>query len=919
MTDKITFTIDSLKIKANKGDTILKAALEQGIYIPHLCYHPDLKPFGGCRVCMVEVKGRGLTISCKATVEEGMAVITESPEINKVRSIAVELLIVNHYADCLQCVKDTECKLQSVAAYIGIEEGRLQRLKRLTRTLPIDDSNPFFIRDPNKCVLCGICVRTCEEIQGMSIIDFAFRGYATKVTTFKDKPVVESRCESCGECVVRCPVGALVPKNRQKPSYEVKTICSYCGCGCGIYLGIRGGTIVNVRGDSVSPVNKGNLCVKGRYGYDFINHPERLTTPLIKRNGNFVEATWEEALDLVGARILEIRDKHGPESLAGLSSAKITNEENYLFQKLIRCLGTNNVDHCARLCHAATVVGLATVLGSAAMTNPISEIEDADAILVTGCNPTETEPIIGYRIRRAVRKGAQLIVIDPRRISLAEIAALHLQIKTGTDIAICNALMHVILKEGLEDSKFIEGRTNGLENMREIVDKYTPEYAAEITGVSEEDIVKAARIYATAGNAAIFYSMGVAQQTCGVENVVALANLALATGNLGKSHAGINPLRGQCNVQGACDMGCLPNVFSGYQPVHSDMTTHWRRLGGKETEKDASSEIRARFSKAWDVELSDVPGQTLNDMFNPNPKRWPRAMYIIGEDPVLSNPNSNYVRQCLESLDFLVVQEIFLTETAQYADVILPAATFAEKDGTFINTERRVQRVRKVIEPRGDSKPDWEIIQAVAQRCGFNWHYNSPQEIWDEVRELTPHYFAGMSYERLESPEGLQWPCTSLDHPGTSILHVGKFARGIGQFSAVEYRPLATERADEEYTFTLTTARKLYQFQTRSMTGKTEGLNQLLGEERMEINPQDAKSLGLTANDIVKVTSRRGSIKTRIQITDRVPPGVVSMSFHFAETPTNTLTNPAICNMSVASGVKSAAVRIEPVADIQEI
>ncbi|MCL0050115.1 formate dehydrogenase subunit alpha [Thermodesulfovibrionales bacterium] len=807
---------------------------------------------------------------------------------------------------CLECGCKAvyDCNLRQLATAYEISP---ISDKRERYYYPVDRSHPFMERDPNKCIRCRRCVRICHKVQGVGALSLVYREGAAEGYSGL---LLNTACESCGQCIDSCPVGALVSKNALPPTREVKTICPYCGCGCGIYIGVRGNIIVNVRGDPDSSVNKGNLCVKGRYGYDFINHPERLTAPLIRRDGNFVEVSWKEALDLVAARLLEIRDKYGPESLAGLSSAKVTNEENYLFQKLLRSLGTNSVDHCARLCHAATVVGLATVLGSAAMTNPISEVEGADAILVMGCNPTESEPIIGYGIRRAVRKGAKLIVIDPRRIPLVKIATLHLQIRPGTDIALCNALMHVILKEGLEDCEFIKSRTNGFENMKEIVERYTPEYASGITGVSGEDIVRAARIYATAGNAAIFYSMGVVQQTCGVENVVALTNLALATGNLGKSHAGINPLRGQCNVQGACDMGCLPNVFSGYQPVHSDMTTHWQRLAGKETERGTSDEIRAKFSRAWGVELSDIPGRTMNDMFNPNPERWPRAMYIMGIDPVLSNPNSDYVRQCLESLDFLVAQDIFLTETARYADVILPAASFAEKDGTFINTERRVQRVRKVIEPRGDSRADWEIIQSIAQRCGFNWHYSSPQQIWDEVRELTPHYFAGMSYERLESPEGLQWPCTSLDHPGTPIMHVGKFARGIGQFSAVEYRPLAAEDVSDEYPFTLTTSRKLHQFHMRSMTGKTEGLNQILSEERMEINTGDAKALGLTDDDVVEVTSRRGSIKTKIEITDRVPPGVVCMSFHFAETPTNTITNPAVCNMSVACGVKATAVGI---------
>lgn len=560
------------------------------------------------------------------------------------------------------------------------------------------------------------------------------------------------------------------------------------------------------------------------------------------------------------------------------------------------------------------MVGLATVLGSGAMTNTIEEIEDADAILLVGSNPTENHPLVDCKIRSAVKKGAKLIVIDPRSIPLAKIADVYLQLKPGTDIALLNGLMHVIVKEGLEDQEYIKSRTQGFEYLKQIVEKYRPQYVSEITGVPKEDIIIAARLYAGAGSASIIYCMGITQHTCGTENVLALTNLALATGNLGKPHAGINPLRGQNNVQGACDMGCLPSVFSGYQPVHSDTATYWQRLesGGRPVPgaMDTSDEIRAKFSRAWNVELSDVPGRTMPDMFHVDPSRRCRLMYIMGENPILSSPDTNHVRKCLETLDFLVVQDIFLTETAQLADVVLPAATFAEKDGTFINTERRVQRVRQAVEPLGQSKPDWEIIQALAQKCSLDWHYNSPKEVWDEIRELTPHYFGGMSYERLEAG-GLQWPCTSLDHPGTPIMHKEKFARGIGQFSTVEYRPLAAESADENYPFILTTGRKLYQYHTRTMTGKTDGLNYLLGEELMEINPRDAETMGLSAKDTVKVTSRRGFITSKIQISDRVPPGVVCMSFHFAESAVNKLIAPAVCNMSVISGLKICAVRLE--------
>jgi formate dehydrogenase major subunit/formate dehydrogenase alpha subunit len=598
------------------------------------------------------------------------------------------------------------------------------------------------------------------------------------------------------------------------------------------------------------------------------------------------------------------------------------------------------------------VVGLATATGSGAMTNPISDIENCSVIMLVGSNPTANHPIVGYRIRRAKKKGAKLIVVDPRRIPLAEIADVHLQLKPGTDVALLNGLMQVILQEGLEDQDYIARRTNGFENMKEfIITRYPLADVAETTGVPEADIVRAARIFATAPSAAIFYCMGVTQHTCGTENVLAVTNLALVTGNIGKPNAGVNPLRGQNNVQGACDMGCLPHVLPGYQPLHSDGITYWQRLRGEAAKCEENGEtnhvtalefdfagkspravpadqvsdvIREKFSKAWGVELSEIPGRTINDMFHPNPSRWCRAMYIMGENPLISSPDRQQVQKALESLDFLVVQDIFLTETAQLADVVLPAASFAEQEGTFINTERRVQRVRRGIIPVGQSKPDWEIIQQLAEKLNLPWKHQSPQEIWDEVRQLTPHYFGGMSYQRLEV-QGLQWPCPNEEHPGTPIMHrkswcgeEDRFARGIGQFATVDYRHNALERPDEDYPFTLTTVRKLYQYHTRSMTGRVQGLNDILGEERMGINPRDAEKLGVCTGDLVRVTSPRGSITTLVETTKEVPVGVVSMSFHFAESAANVLTSPAVCSMSVASALKGCSVRIEKIQQVGE-
>jgi predicted molibdopterin-dependent oxidoreductase YjgC len=581
------------------------------------------------------------------------------------------------------------------------------------------------------------------------------------------------------------------------------------------------------------------------------------------------------------------------------------------------------------------------------MTNPISDIEGCETIFLVGSNPTEAHPIVGYRIQRAVKNGAKLIVADPRRTSLAEIADLHLRLKPGTDIALLNGMLHVILSEGLENQDFIAQRTNGFAQLKEfILERYDLATVSAITGVPAADITRAARLYATAANAGIYYCMGIAEHTCGVENVLATTNLGMITGNFGKASAGVSPIRGQNNVQGACDMGCLPNVLPGYQPVHSDIDAdnYWKRIAGKKADdaeelitalefdfygktpqavaaNKVSEHIRAKFSKAWGVELSDIPGRTSAEMFHPLGQRWCKALYIVGENPALTSPDTLHVRKALESLEFLVVQDLFLTETAEMADVVLPAASFAEKDGTFLNTERRCQRVRRAIPPVGQSKPDWEIFQALAQKLNLPWKHNSAKEIWDEVRQLTPHYFGGMSYERLEK-QGLQWPCPNEEHPGTPVLHSrswrgeeNRFARGVGQFSTVDYRPLATEQLTDEYPFILITGRKLYHYHTRSMTGKVEGLNELLKEERMQFNPEDAKKLGVSTKDIVRVTSARGSIETRVAITDQVPEGVVYMSFHFAQTPANVLTSAAICSMSVVPALKYSAVSIEKIGE----
>jgi formate dehydrogenase alpha subunit len=888
---KITLAIDGVEIAASEATSVLDAALQNGIYIPNLCHHPDLEPAGVCRLCMVEVEGR-MGISCRIPVEEGMQVSTESEQVTLARRIALELLLVNHPLDCVTCARNNQCELQRAAAYIGVDQERMKRLRRPEQTAPVDTSNPYFEYDPNKCVLCGICVRTCDQLQGIGALDFAFRGFASAVSTFANKPIAESRCVSCGECVVRCPVGSLVPKKYRLPAREVKSICAYCGVGCGIYLGVRGNEIVNVRGDEASPVNSGSLCVKGRFGHEFVHSPDRLTHPLVRKNGKLQKAGWDEALELVARQLGKVKEEYGPNALATLASAKCSNEENYLMQKFTRAvLGTNNLDHCARLCHSSTVAGLAKSFGSGAMTNSIAEIENADVIFVIGSNTTENHPVLSLYVKRAVReRGAKLIVADPRRIPLTEFAHMHLRHGCGTDTALLNGLMHVIVREELHDQVFIEERTEGFDELEQALARYTPEFVSGVTGVSRDDLVEAARLYAAAEKATILYAMGITQHTTGTDNVLAVANLAMLTGQIGRESTGVNPLRGQNNVQGACDMGGLPNVYPGYQRVD-----------------DAAA--RERFEQAWGVCLSDKPGLTLVEMMHAAGEGKIRAMYFMGENPLLTDPDANHIREALENLDFLVVQDIFLTETAELADVVLPAASFAEKDGTVTNTERRVQRMHQAIEPVGEARPDWRVLCDLATRMGYETVYDSPSQILEEIASLTPSY-GGIAYDRLEG-DGLQWPCPDRSHAGTPYLHAGRFARGRGKFHVVEYIEPA-EAVDEAYPLVLTTGRVLYHYHT-VISRKAPGLNALYPEEMVEIHPADAEHLGIEAGALVRVASRRGSVVAKAEVVDRPPEGTVFMTFHFAESAANLLTNAALDPVAKIPEYKVCAVKVEAV------
>ncbi|KPK17464.1 MAG: formate dehydrogenase [Betaproteobacteria bacterium SG8_41] len=882
----LKLTINGHPVAVEPGKTVLDACRAAEAYVPTLCDDPTLDPYGACRLCIVKVEGlRGMPSACTTPAADGMKVTTEDAELQDVRRWTMQLLLADHPLDCLTCAQSGNCGLQTAAQHLGIRE---RVLRPMMREAKIDDSNPCYAIDMRKCILCGLCVRACAEVQHLGAIELVKRGYASAVEPFGGGPIIDSTCESCGECVERCPTGALTARTQLPPQKEVSTVCPYCGTGCRILLGTRGDTVVSARGDRDAPVSRGRLCVKGRFGsYEFVSSPDRLKTPLIRTADGFREASWEEALGVIARELKKYRG----DTFGGLASAKVTNEDNYVFQKFVRAaMGTNNVDHCARLCHSSTVAGLALSFGSGAMTNPSDDLLLADVILVTGSNTTENHPIIGLKIRDAVERGARLVLFDPRRIQLAEIATVWARQKPGTDVAWINGLMHVILREGLANREFIKTRTEGFEAVEKVVAWYTPERVAQITGVPAKLIVEAARLYASAERASIVYSMGITQHTTGVDNVRSLANLAMLTGQIGRPGTGVNPLRGQNNVQGACDMGALPDVYTGYQKV-------------------ADSGARAKFAKAWGVELSDKPGLTVTQMLPEAIDGKIKALYIMGENPVLSDADLTHVVKALESLEFLVVQDIFLTETAKLAHVVLPATSYAERDGCYTNTERRVQLTQPVVAAPGQARRDWEILCEVATALGYPMHYASTAAVNEEMRAVTPSY-AGTSYARLGAGEQLHWPCPSEEHPGTPILHREKFTRGLGQFHPVEYRP-AAEETDASFPVVLTTGRMLEQYHTGTMSRRSKGLHGLAPGPFVEVNGDDAKRIRVKDGDSVRVTSRRGSIILPAKVGSRVDAGVLFIPFHFWEAAANVLTNSAYDPTARIPEFKVCAVRLE--------
>jgi formate dehydrogenase alpha subunit len=881
-----------------------------GIRIPALCHHPALPPDGSCRLCLVEVDGRpGLHAACVLPATDGLVVNTETPGVQAERRNVLRLLLGRYRPG----KGDGSNELLTLAVRYGV-------------TVPaepwgaapaVDASNPFVVVDRGACIHCWRCVRACDLLNGVTAIGVFGRGMDAQIGFGLGGPMQESTCEFCGMCEAVCPTDALTiagaPSSQSAATSTVDTVCSYCGVGCRLNLHVTSDRIVSTSPDWQAPANHGLLCIKGRFGWPYVHHPDRLRRPLVRRGllggegSELVETDWDRALDLVARTLVRIAEAHGPDALGFLASAKCSNEENYLIQKLARQgFGTNNVDHCARLCHAPTVAALTQALGSGAMTNSMDDIvANAQSVFVIGSNTTEQHPVLGMRLRRAVKeRRLPVIVADPRRIPLVEAAALYLPLRPGTDIALLNGLAHVLIANGWVDRAFVETRTEDFEAFAAGVRESTPDWAAEVTGVPADDIRHAARLLWEHRPGALLFAMGITQHTCGTANAFACVNLQLLLGNLGLPGAGVNPLRGQNNVQGASDTGALPDLLPGYAPV-------------------ADSANRARFEQAWGGALPAAAGLTVTELIDGALTGRIRGLFVLGENAAMTDPDLNHVHRALAACEFLVVQEIFPSETARFAHVVLPAAASAEKAGTFTNTERRVQLFTPAVTPPGDAKPDWWILAELGRRVTHlrgwrgagrysGWQRAGPAEIMDEIAALVPSY-AGISHARL-ARAGLQWPCSGPDHPGTPILHMGRFARGRARFTPVTHQAPA-EVPDLEYPLVLTTGRLLEHYHAGSMTRRVEALDWLVPEAVVELHPGDAERLGVSGGAVVRLRSRRGEIRAHARLTAEIRPGTVFMSFHFAEAAANLLTNAALDPVAKIPEYKVCAVAIEPMRD----
>ena len=884
----VTLTIDGRAVTVPAGTSVMRAAALCGGSIPSLCATDSLAAFGSCRLCLVEIDGmRGTPASCTTPVAQGMAVHTQTARLQKLRRGVMELYISDHPLDCLTCSANADCELQDTAAEVGLRDVRYGYDGANHLGQSPDLSNPYFLFAPDKCIACSRCVRACDEVQGTFALSMEGRGFATQVRAGQaGDDFLSSDCVSCGACVQACPTAALTEKAVKdigKPERAVVTTCAYCGVGCTFRAEMRGEQLVRMVPWKDGKANHGHSCVKGRFAWGYAHHKDRITRPMIRESIDqpWREVDWDEALAFTASRLAAIREAHGPQALGGITSSRCTNEETFLVQKLVRAgFGSNNVDTCARVCHSPTGYGLKQTFGTSAGTQDFDSVMDADVIVVIGANPTDAHPVFGSRIKQRLRQGAKLIVIDPRRIDLVRsphvAAAHHLALQPGTNVAVLTAMAHVIVTEGLTDETFIRERCDGdafADWAAFVADpRHSPETLEPVTRVPAAELRAAARLYAGARNAAIYYGLGVTEHSQGSSTVMAIANLAMATGNIGRPGVGVNPLRGQNNVQGACDMGSFPHELSGYRHVSDDTA-------------------RALFEREWGVAIDPEPGLRIPNMLDAALDGSFRAIYIQGEDILQSDPNTRHVAAGLKAMDLVIVHDLFLNETANYAHVFLPGSTFLEKDGTFTNAERRIQLVRKVMEPAngpdGQGMADWQVTQALANALGLGWTYTHPREIMDEIARLTPS-FAGVSHARLEAEGSLQWPVDAAHPDGSPIMHVDGFVRGKGRFVVTDYVP-TDEKTGPRYPLLLTTGRILSQYNVGAQTRRTSN-TVWHPEDLLEIHPTDAENRRLKDGDWARLASRTGETTLRVTVTDRVAPGVVYTTFHHPATQANVVT-----------------------------
>ena len=878
----VTLEIDGVEISVAEGTSVIAAAVDAGVRVPKLCATDSLEAFGSCRLCLVEIEGRkGYPASCTTMVAPGMKVRTQTPKLADLRRGVMELYISDHPLDCLTCSANGNCELQDMAGVVGLREVRYGYEGENHLKAEKDNSNPYFSFDPSKCIVCSRCVRACEEVQGTFALTIDGRGFASMVSPSENQPFMESECVSCGACVQACPTATLMEKSvidKGQADHSVTTTCAYCGVGCSFRAEMKGAEVVRMVPNKEGKANHGHSCVKGRFAFGYATHPDRIKTPMIrsKITDPWRVVSWDEAINHAASEFRRIQAKYGRDSVGGITSSRCTNEETYLVQKLVRAaFGNNNVDTCARVCHSPTGYGLKTTLGESAGTQDFDSVMKADVMMVIGANPTDGHPVFASLMKRRLREGAKLIIADPRTIDMVRTphieASYHLQLRPGTNVALINSLAHVIVTEGLVKDNFVAARCDVKEfaKWKAFIaqSRNSPEEMEKVTGVPAEQVRGAARLYATGGNAAIYYGLGVTEHSQGSTMVMGIANLAMATGNIGHDGVGVNPLRGQNNVQGSCDMGSFPHELPGYRHVSDDMA-------------------RAQFESEWGVKLDNEPGLRIPNMFDASIDGSFKGLYIQGEDIAQSDPDTQHVTHALEALECVVVQDIFLNETAKFAHVFLPGSSFLEKNGTFTNAERRISRVRKVMPPLA-GKEDWEVTAALSNALGYPMNYKHPSEIMDEIARLTPT-FTGVSYERIDELESIQWPCNDEAPEGTPVMHVDEFVRGKGNFVVTEYVP-TEERTTGKYPLILTTGRILSQYNVGAQTRRTPN-NAWHSEDRLELHPHDAEQRGIKDGDWVGITSRAGETVLRARITERMQPGVVYTTFHFPESGANVIT-----------------------------